>query len=225
CAETELGRTAVKSALAALEEQGLLTRERRRREDGSLGTYTYAFPHLGSPGGNLEPGDDPRPGAGDDPLNQEGVEPGSEPGELAPVPVAPAYDPFKGTKIEGRNIPWDELVRVTQADETAEKGRIAKALKTIRELVVRDSSTQTFLDPETGEWWIARQINARAAQYRRRWPNVELTPTALAANWSRVVTAQPGQDPMTTRDAAQRGIDSARRTACALRRPALRPSP
>jgi Helix-turn-helix domain len=76
--ETEIGRTAVKAALVALVEQGLITRERRRRADGSLGTYEYAFPHVETasdlePGGDpgLEPGGDLRPGPRGDPLNQE----------------------------------------------------------------------------------------------------------------------------------------------------------
>jgi len=129
------------------------------------------------------------------------------------VPAAPEYDPLKGTKIDGRNLPWDALVKVTNADEVAEKGRIARALKTIRELVVRDTSEQTFDEASTGEWWIARQITARAGLYRRRWPNVELTPTALASNWGRVVTAQPGHDPVGLREAAQRGLDYGRETA------------
>lgn len=44
CAETELGATAVKTALTQLVADGLLSRERKRRADGSLGTYQYAFP-------------------------------------------------------------------------------------------------------------------------------------------------------------------------------------
>lgn len=133
--------------------------------------------------------------------------------ELAATSAAAAYDPLKGTKIDGRNLPWDALVKETSADERTEGGRLGQALKIIRRVVVEDSSPQTFEDPATGEWHIARQIGARAALYRRRWPNVELTPTALASNWSRVVTAQPGSDPLATLDAAQRGIDEARRTA------------
>lgn len=152
--------------------------------------------------------------AGRDPIHHE-PSVRTEPSEDLPATVVavPAYDPLKGQKIDGRNLPWDALVSSTSADEVAEKGRIAKALKTIREIVVRDSSEQTFETAQNGEWWIARQITARAGLYRRRWPTVELTPTALAANWSRVMTAQPGSDPMSTLDAAQRGLDAARGAA------------
>ena len=77
CEETEFGRTTVKEALTALVEQGLVTRQRRRRADGSLGTYTYTFPHV-ERADDLEPGDDPSPGSGGDPLNQEVLNQGSE---------------------------------------------------------------------------------------------------------------------------------------------------
>lgn len=217
CDETELGRTAVKTALKDLADAGIIDRERARRKDGSLGTYEYGLgPRGDQPGsrGDSRPGSagDPRPGPRGDPQNQEVLnQEQDEPEVLAPA--AREYDARKGTKIDGRNLPWDALVKATNSDERAESGRIAAALKTIRRIVVETHSEQTFLEAETGEWFIAREIGARARLYRSRWPNVELTPTALAANWSRVATAQPGSDPMTTMEAAQRGIDAARRSA------------
>lgn len=79
CEETEFGATAVKSALFDLADAGLIVRRRRRRADGSLGTYTYTFPSVvpaddvePEPGdGPPEPGADPRPEPGADSLNQE----------------------------------------------------------------------------------------------------------------------------------------------------------
>jgi len=38
----------------------------------------------------------------------------------------------------------------------------------------------------------ALEIRRRAALYRQRWPGIELTPTALAVNWSRVTLDVPG---------------------------------
>ena len=77
CEETEGKPTAVKDALAALAEQGLIKRTRRRRRDGSLGTYEYTFPHV-EEAADLEPGDGPLETAdgsglepGDGSLNQE----------------------------------------------------------------------------------------------------------------------------------------------------------
>lgn len=59
CQEVEAGPTAVKNALAALAQDGFVERERRRREDGSLGTYRYTFPHLETRDGQPQPADDP----------------------------------------------------------------------------------------------------------------------------------------------------------------------
>jgi hypothetical protein len=125
--------------------------------------------------------------------------------------VSPVYDPLKGTKIGVRNLPWDALVEETQADERLEAGRIAAALKKIRSALAESWTEHDT--PEGFEGYIASEVRERAALYRDRWPNVELTPTALAANWSRVTTPQPGRSLDTALEAAQRGIDSARRTA------------
>jgi Helix-turn-helix domain len=135
-----------------------------------------------------------------------------EPEELDLAPTAREYDPLKGTKINGRNLPWDALVEVTQADQAVEKGKLAKALKLIRGYVVETHAEQAFAD-ERGEQLIASQIRARARLYRSRWPTIELTPTALANNWSRVTAPSPGGDLDSALEAAQRGIDNARRTA------------
>lgn len=116
------------------------------------------------------------------------------------------YDPARGTKIEGRNLPWDALVEATQADERVEKGRIASALRTIRSVAGEGLSTD---DPALAEGYIASEIRVRARLYRDRWPNVELTPTALAANWSRVMNPQPGRDVDSALAAAQEGIEAA----------------
>jgi len=64
CEETEYGRTAVKDALRELSESGLVKRVRRRRSDGSLGTYSYEFPMYEKP-----PRGQPR--AGDGPSGEE----------------------------------------------------------------------------------------------------------------------------------------------------------
>jgi hypothetical protein len=148
---------------------------------------------------------------GDMPKNESQDE--GEPVELALAPKAREYDPLKGTKIDGRNIPWDALVKATQADEQVEAGQLAKALKQIRGFIAPTLPPQSLEAPEATEQHIANHIRSRARLYRDRWPNVELTPLALAKNWSRVLTAQPGADLDTALDAAQRGIDSARRSA------------
>jgi hypothetical protein len=146
----------------------------------------------------------------------------SKPNEGESEPSVPSlavqgdYDPTKLTKIDGRNLPYDALASVTQADPDAEGGRIATALKIIRPLAVRDLGLATM--GHYGAEWIERQIANeianRADMYVRRWPNVELTPTALASNWTRVTTPEPGEitrdSLQRTHDAVQRGIDAAR---------------
>jgi DNA-binding transcriptional ArsR family regulator len=42
--ETEFSEPTVKRALRALAEKGIITRERQRRGDGSMGVYDYGFP-------------------------------------------------------------------------------------------------------------------------------------------------------------------------------------
>ena len=81
-------------------------------------------------------------------------------------------------------------------------GRVAKALVEIRrrlqfeaqqpayssaalELLAADGSP---LDNDK----LAEEIERRAQLYRRRWPEAELTPTALSKHWTRVLTQRPG---------------------------------
>lgn len=47
CSMTDFRPTAVKDALAGLEAEGYIGRERERREDGTLGVNHYSFPALG----------------------------------------------------------------------------------------------------------------------------------------------------------------------------------
>lgn len=78
--ETELGETAIKSALKSLTDQGIIERKRKRNEDGTLGAYRYFFPKAGdappqAAGGgspqaaaaSLNQEEDPEPGRGEEP--------------------------------------------------------------------------------------------------------------------------------------------------------------
>jgi hypothetical protein len=208
--DARMSRRQVQRSLRDLETSGAITQSGTSRK----GTHIYSV-NMTPPRGDIHDaaGATFAPEGGDIlPPEPSLVQPPIEPSEGL-APLAREYDPLKGEKIDGRNLPWDELVRVTNADERLEKGKIARALKVIRAVVVADHHARTFVDPAHGEAFIAREIRSRGAHYRRRWPTIELTPTALAANWSRVVTDQPGQDLAGTLDAAQRGIDAARRTA------------
>jgi hypothetical protein len=71
-----------------------------------------------------------------------------------------------------RNELWDAVVDVCgwtgRTLTRSEQGRVAKAVKELKEVDAR---------PE--------DVTARARKYRKEWPDVELTPQALVANWNR----------------------------------------
>lgn len=197
-------------ARAELEEIGALVTEQRYTDEGVPTTNLYVLRRgIPTDAGRGIPvaGETDTPTAGEGNDNQGEREPSEREthGELAL-----AYDPMKGKQIGGRNLPWDALVEETGADERAEKGRIARSLKTIRRICAADYNLDA--NAELGESFIASEIRVRARLYRERWPDVELTPSALAANWSRVTTRRPGASLDSTLEAVQRGIDSARRT-------------
>lgn len=109
--------------------------------------------------------------------------------------------PQPGTKVTStrqrpRNVLFDALAEETQADPTAEGGRIAAALKVIAGLwAAGKEGPRPKPGPTRGEWdgVLIDEIRRRARLYRERWPNVELTPSALAKNWERVTKPRPGQ--------------------------------
>lgn len=160
CREIEAGPTAVKNALAQLAEQGLISRERRRRQDGALGTYEYTFPHV-KPASDLETPDGqpgtrgvPSPGTRGVPLEPEVV---LEPEE--DLAAAPSGRP--------RNELWDALTAVfgdaTTISAQSRRGRVIKSLRSAR------------ASPD--------EVISRA----RRWPlhfdDATLTETALEKHW------------------------------------------
>lgn len=72
---------------------------------------------------------------------------------------------------------WNALADVMgrQPETTSERGRWNHALKELRD-------AQATAD----------DIQSRAREYRRRWPKVEFTPTALAANWGTLGMSRAG---------------------------------
>jgi len=75
---------------------------------------------------------------------------------------------------------WEALVEVTNANVAAERGALNTALKQIRE-------HDFALEDED----LAMLIRLRSEQYRRAYPEIALTPTALAKHWLRVEEEQP----------------------------------
>lgn len=90
-----------------------------------------------------------------------------------------------------RNLCWDALVQATQANPAFTPGRIAAALKAIREA----ARTEGILEED-----LPREIEMRCSNYRKLWPGLTLTPTALAAHWFRV-TAPMVSRPMSAKQA------------------------
>jgi hypothetical protein len=106
--QAELSESAVKSALRALVEQGLIARERRRRGDGSLASYSYTFPGAALAWGERRETPDqrretpvglevpPAPEPGIHPEPGEGVlHPSATPRESSPPAAWAAHAPSK----------------------------------------------------------------------------------------------------------------------------------
>lgn len=101
----------------------------------------------------------------------------------------------KRVEVQGRNLPWDAIVTATKADSIAERGLISKALETIRKLVWRDlpDPAKAIIEAAQFEQVIADAIKDHAEIYERTWPTMELTPTALAKNWTRIIVSSTHQ--------------------------------
>lgn len=76
------------------------------------------------------------------------------------------------------DLAWEALVAVTHANEAMERGRLNTALKAIRTAWETEGGLPEDLPEE-----IPRRANA----YRELWPQMALTPTALAVHWKRVM--------------------------------------
>jgi uncharacterized protein with PIN domain len=75
---------------------------------------------------------------------------------------------------------FEALVAATSATVSAERGALNAALKVIRNA-----------EPELEDEDLALLIKLRADAYRRAFPEMALTPTALAKHWDRVLQEAP----------------------------------
>lgn len=80
-------------------------------------------------------------------------------------------------KKRERDLAWEALVKVTNANEAAERGRLNTALRAIKIAWEEEGGA-----PED----LHKEIPLRATAYRAVWPTMSLTPTALAVHWKRV---------------------------------------
>lgn len=83
-----------------------------------------------------------------------------------------------------KDLAWEALVEVTNANEAMERGRLNTALKAIKHAWHTEGGR-----PED----LAEEIPRRAQAYRTLWPGMSLTPTALAVHWKRVMAEQANQ--------------------------------
>lgn len=142
CEETEFGPTAVKNALADLTAAGLIERRRRRRQDGSLGTYEYVFPHVVQ-ADDVETGDGlpgtagvSRPGTAGVSLNQEVL---NQESVEANASTQVAIVTRRGWKADGRVVTdeEDEFARRVLAAWCAATGQRLGATTWLRKIVLR----------------------------------------------------------------------------------------
>lgn len=90
---------------------------------------------------------------------------------VKPASPEPSREPSENRP---RNPTWDAVVEVCGLEgrtlTRSERGRVAKAVSELAEIGATPD-----------------EIRSRAKAYRTKWPNIDLTPTALAANYSQVV--------------------------------------
>lgn len=94
------------------------------------------------------------------------------------------------------DLAWEALVRVTNANEEMERGRLNTALRAIKIAWEKEGGLLEDLP---------REIELRADSYHAMWPMLTLTPTALATHWYRVVAQRQDKTPQ------QRAIDELRK--------------
>lgn len=210
----QVSRSTVDRGLEELEQAGAIEIHERYEDDGDEGArrqtsngyrISYANPEHRSvvtppipesdEGAIPESDEAPLPRS-DDPgtrttLNQNQPEPENT------LPAAPEYDPVKGIRVDGRDLPWDALEEATLAYGAANGPRMKMALKTIRPVVWEyvqqhwpDAAARTQHDPAGYERAVADSITSVARWLMQQSPGGRLTwgPEGVARNFARALT-------------------------------------
>ena len=151
--ETELGEKTVRRALTSLEAKGIISRERARQSDGTLGTYTYRFPMLDFH---------------DQPAVTESTSPPVTATALEPeVSLEPEVGLAAEPRARPRNPLWDALTEVfgeaTTETACSRRGKVCRSLTAAR------------ASPE--------EIVRRARAWPRHFDDATLTELALEKHW------------------------------------------
>lgn len=192
------GKKTAMSAMKELTDTGYVTS--KRRGQGKTNAYLIHSPDESQkfPDGTSRSG----PGAGHTVTTKTGEDADVEAGA--------------STSGAGRPV-FDAIAKATGANVAISAGEIAKAEKAIRqaerdaieEHVRQALAAQPELDEipkERIDAYLAAKVAARAALYRERRPDWELTPSALAKHWLRVPTwtaRQGGRDGLTPAELAR----------------------
>lgn len=161
-----VGREQVRTAMGTLIEAGYV-RRRREASDGKppvLITEVYDTPQNAAEVGKAEVGkpDHREPR----PLSNEELKETKKTTKAA----APTARP--------RNELWDALTEEcgwTEQLTKSQRGRVAAAVKELREVGATPD-----------------EVRKRARNYRAKYPNVDITPTAISANWAAISGIGPG---------------------------------
>ena len=78
-----------------------------------------------------------------------------------------------------RDYAYEALADVTGSDPEVARGQLNAALRDIR-------TQEPSLASIENSYLLSAEIHDRAAQYKQVWPEVALTPTALAKHWTRL---------------------------------------
>lgn len=191
--EVDEGRDAIRKAMNELEAAGYLT---RHRSQGPRGRWIHEvviheIPVRKTAGGT----DDGKPGVGDPGVGRPGA---GKPGvkdlntqlEEKPLAATAASESVETDEQEqkpaakeepraprARDPLWDAFVaeRLPEPQTKSERGRWNAAIKQLRDIEATPGDVRT-----------------RCREYKRRWQGIEITPTAIAANWTTLGIRQEG---------------------------------
>lgn len=128
------------------------------------------------------------------------------------------FDPLVGCRVDRANLPFDALVEATGATGRLNGGRVAVALRSIREEAWASCVANGFpleraqSEPEVYERRLASEIALRANRLRSEHPEWTITPETVARYWSRLAAdVRPASRAQRIEAAAARALEAVAR--------------